>query len=137
MWTATDAANSMSSAVQTIVVNDVEAPVITGVSATPSQLWPPNHKMAHVAIDYAATDNCGGPVTCTLSVSSNEPINGTGDGNTSPDWQVVDAHHVMLRAERSGNGIGRIYTVMITCSDNKGNTSTSTVTVTVPLDQGL
>jgi len=137
IWTATDAANNMSSAVQTIAVNDVEAPVITGVSATPSQLWPPNHKMANVAINYTATDNCGGPVTCTLSVSSNEPINGTGDGNTSPDWQVVDAHHVMLRAERSGNGIGRIYTIMITCSDNKGNTSTSTVTVTVPLDQGL
>jgi CSLREA domain-containing protein len=136
VWTATDASHNMSSAIQTIVVKDVEPPVIAGVSATPSQLWPPNHKMNLVTVNYAAIDNCGGPVTCTLSVSSNEPINGTGDGNTSPDWQVVDAHHVMLRAERSGNGVGRIYTITITCSDNKGNTSTNTVTVTVPHDQG-
>jgi hypothetical protein len=92
--------------------------------------------MANVTINYTASDNCGGPVTCTLSVSSNESVNGTGDGNTSPDWQVVDAHHGMLRAERSGNGIGRIYTDTITCSDNKGNMSTTTVTVTVPHDQG-
>jgi hypothetical protein len=135
-WTATDGSHNMSSAVQTIVVKDVEPPVISGISANPSQLWPPNHKMKDVTIDYSATDNCGGPVTCTLSVASNEPINGTGDGNTSPDWQVVDAHHVMLRAERSGNGMGRIYTITITCSDSKGNISTSTVTVTVPHDQG-
>ena len=42
---------------------------------------------------------------------SNEPANGPGDGNTPIDWIVVDATHVQLRAERTGGGRGRTYTV--------------------------
>ena len=26
-------------------------------------------------------------------------IDGTGDGDTAPDWEVLDPHHVRLRAE--------------------------------------
>ena len=54
---------------------------------------------------------------------------------TSPDWQIVDAHHVNLRAERSGTGTGRIYTITITCTDGGGHTTTKTVVVTVPMSQ--
>ena len=114
---------------------DREAPVITNVSADPAQLWPPNHKMRDVTINYSATDNCGG-VTNSLSVTSNEPVTGNGDGNTSPDWIVTDDHHVQLRAERSGFGNGRIYTIAITSTDSAGNTGTQTVTVTVPCFPG-
>jgi 6-phosphogluconolactonase (cycloisomerase 2 family) len=114
--------------------NCCPAPVISGVSATPDVLWPPNHTMMEVTVNYTDTDPC--PNTCGLTVSSNEPINGTGDGNTSPDWQVVDAHHVFLRAERSGNGAGRIYTITITCTNDTNKlSSTKTVTVVVPHDQ--
>jgi hypothetical protein len=111
------------------------APVISGASATPDVLWPPNHKFVDVTIDYLVTGPC--PNTCVLSVSSSEPINGTGDGNTSPDWQVVDARHLLLRAERAGNGNGRTYTIAITCTnDMNKQSSTKTVTVFVPHDQG-
>jgi len=110
------------------------APTVTGASASPSVLWPPNHKMADVTVDYTA-QSCGGTTTCVLSVSSNEPVNGLGDGNTSPDWEVVDATHVSLRAERSGTGTGRIYTITITCTDQLGQTGEATVEVTVPHDQ--
>ena len=51
---------------------------------------------------------------------------------TSPDWQVVDPHHVMLRAERSLGGDGRVYTVTITATDAAGGSGTQQVTVTVP-----
>jgi hypothetical protein len=98
---------------------------IGGASANPSVLWPPNHKLVKVTVDYTATDPCG--VTCSLSVASNE-------GSTS-DWVVVDAHHVLLRAERAGGGSGRTYTVTITCSDTNGSSSVP-VTVSVPHDQG-
>jgi hypothetical protein len=54
-------------------------------------------------VNYTVNDNCGMPA-CVLSVTSNEPINGTGDGDTAPDWEIVDAHHVRLRAERAGTG---------------------------------
>jgi len=109
------------------------APTVTGATADPSVLWPPNHKMVDVTIDYTVA-SCE-PTTCTLSVSSNEPVNDLGDGNTSPDWEVVDATHVSLRAERSGTGTGRIYTIDITCTDQLGQTGTASVMVTVPHDQ--
>ena len=86
--------------------------------------------MADVVVSYGATDNCGA-ASCVLTVSSNESVNGTGDGNTSPDWTVVDNHHVQLRAERSGNGSGRIYTITVTCTDTHGNKSVRTGTVLV------
>jgi hypothetical protein len=118
----------------TVTVNDTEPPTVTGVSANPAVLWPPNHRLVPVTINYATTDNCG-PVTCTLSVTSNEPINSTDDGDTAPDWIIEDAHHVKLRAERSGIGTGRVYTITITCTDGAGNSSIKTVSVTVPLNQ--
>ena len=114
--------------------NCCPAPVINGAKATPDSLWPPNHKMVPVTVDFTVTDPC--PNTCVLTVSSNEPVNGVGDGNTSPDWQVVDSHHVLLRAERAGPGSGRIYTISITCTNDTNKlSSTKTVTVLVPHDQ--
>jgi len=67
---------------------------------------------------------------------SNEPVNGTGDGDLSPDWEVVDAHHVRLRAERAGTGSGRIYTINAACSDASGNVAQKGATVSVPRSQG-
>ena len=93
--------------------------------------------MVTVTINYSVTDNCAAPsaITCALKVTINEPVNGTGDGDTAPDWQIVDAHHVKLRAERAGSGNGRIYTITITCTDANGNSSSQSVMVTVPKNQ--
>lgn len=74
-------------------------PVISGVSASQSVLWPPNHLMADVSVDYGVTDDCGTPA-CTLSVASSEPSEGLGDGDTPVEFEVLDGHHVRLRAER-------------------------------------
>ncbi|MGC2628074.1 MAG: hypothetical protein WA269_14685 [Candidatus Udaeobacter sp.] len=112
-------------------------PTVTGAAADPSSLWPPNHRMVNVTVSYNVTDNCPlPPGSCTLSVTSNEPVLGHGSGNTSPDWIVLDDHHVLLRAEREGGGNGRIYTITITCTDSGGNSSTEEVEVTVDHDQG-
>ncbi|MEP6800591.1 MAG: lamin tail domain-containing protein [Acidobacteriota bacterium] len=108
------------------------APVISGAGVDRPVLSPPNHKMVPVTVRYATEDNCGSPVLCGLSVTSNEPENGQGDGNTAADWQVIDSHHVRLRAERSGAGAGRIYTIAIRCADPAGGVATSNVQVTVP-----
>jgi hypothetical protein len=112
-------------------------PVITGISVDQPVLWPPNHRLENVTVSYEVSDECPlPPNSCTLSVTTNEPINGTGGGNTSPDWIILDAHHVQLRAERAGNGNGRIYTITITCTDSAGNSSSRSVTVSVPHDRG-
>ena len=130
---ATNAAG-VDSCSYTVTVNDTEPPVIEDAAADPNLLWPPNHKMKDVRIDYTATDNCGGVITSSLSVTSNQSQNGTGDGNTESDWEIVDEHNVKLRAERAGNGGCRIYYVKITSTDQYGNSSDSTVTVVVPHD---
>jgi hypothetical protein len=136
IWAAADAHGNVSApATQTVTVNDTEPPSVTNISASPASLWPPNHKMRAVTINYAAVDNCSA-VNCTLSITSNEPIKGTGSGDTAPDWQIIDAHHVLVRAERSGNGSGRIYTISITCVDGAGNRTVKTTQVRVPKDQG-
>jgi len=131
-WTATDASNNIASCSQTITVVDNVPPTITGESASTYVLSPPNHTMRDVTIDYTATDNCA--VTSVITVTSNEPINGVGDGDTDPDWVIANNHHVNLRAERSASGTGRIYTITITATDPSGNTASKTVEVRVPHD---
>ena len=112
---------------------------IVGGTATPSMLWPPNHKMADITLDYRVIESCG-PIRVALNVvalnaSSNEPINGIGDGNTEPDWQIVDEHHIRLRAERAGPRTGRIYKIAITAVDSFNQPVAQTVTVLVPHDR--
>jgi uncharacterized repeat protein (TIGR01451 family) len=102
------------------------APVISGVSVDQPTLWPPNKTMHTVTVSYDVADNCAGTV-CTLDVTSNE-------GSTS-DWQVVDAHTVVLRADRDGTGPGRTYSIPITCKDSGGAVSVATATVLVPHNQ--
>lgn len=114
-WTATDSCGNKATRRQTITVNDTEGPKITSISADPVVLWPPNHKMRDVTINYTATDNC--EVTSSLSVTSSDPVSGGSDGDQSPDWEVIDAHHVRLRAEKANNGQARIYTIKVTITD--------------------
>jgi hypothetical protein len=116
---------------------DLIPPVIESISANPDVLWPPNHKMVTVTLSVDVSDNCGNGTNCQITeVSSNEPVNGPGDGNTAPDWEITGDLTVNLRAERTGKGSGRIYTITVMCTDASGNSSTGTVTVTAPHDKG-
>jgi hypothetical protein len=117
----------------TVTVNDTESPVVSAATASPNSLWPPEHQMVPIMVNYTATDNCS--VDCVLTVASNEPVNGLGDGDTAPDWQVIDPHHLLLRSERSGKGSGRIYTITVTCTDPAGHTVVRSTTVKVPKSQ--
>jgi hypothetical protein len=64
------------------------------------------------------------------SVKQDEPTNGLGDGDTAID-AIVNGDSVMLRAERSGNGNGRVYHVCFTAADLEGSVS-GCVKVVVP-----
>jgi len=134
--TVTDPSGASSSCSATVTVVDQEAPVIGEVSASPNILWPPNHKMVAVAVIANGTDNCNTAPACKIvSVMSNEPIDGLGDGDKAPDWMITGDLAVNLRAERSGVGSGRIYTITVECADTPGNSSSKTTMVTVPKDQ--
>jgi hypothetical protein len=65
-----------------------------------------------------------------VSVTSNQPINGTGDGDESPDWVITGPFSVNLRAERAGSQ-DRVYTITYSATDLYGNVSTATITVVV------
>jgi len=119
-----------------VTVVDTTPPVIQSLVASPDVLWPPNHHMVTVAITAASPDNCDAAPTCQIvEVTSNEPENGLGDGDTAPDWEITGNLTVNLRAERSGTGSGRIYTIAVECTDQAGSAAQATTTVTVPHNQ--
>jgi len=70
-----------------------------------------------------------------ISVTSSEPDNGLGDGDTANDIQITGALTVNLRAERSGTGNGRTYTITVEARDAAGNATIKTVAVVVPKNQ--
>lgn len=133
----TDEAGNTASCSTPVIVEDTTPPVITAVGANPSVLWPPNHKMVPITLRVQATDSCSRTAWKITRVTSSEPVNGLGDGDTGPDWEIIGDHDLKLRAERSGKGDGRIYSIVIRAVDAEGNVSEPrTVTVTVPKSQG-
>lgn len=134
-FTATDESGNTTTGTTSVTVNDTTAPAIASVTPSTATLWPPNHQMVPVTFTWSVTDCDPGTACSVVSVSSNEPVNGRGDGNTAPDWEIVNGNTVRLRAERQGPATGRIYTVTVRCVDAAGNASTRAATVTVPHDQ--
>ncbi|HEY0380569.1 MAG TPA: choice-of-anchor Q domain-containing protein [Pyrinomonadaceae bacterium] len=126
----------------TITVNDTQGPDITTNGQTIT-LWPPNHKYKTVnvtALVASASDNCDAGVGVgsvrIASVTSDEPENSAGDGNTMNDILIAaDCKSVQLRSERTGDGNGRVYTITLRVTDAAGNVSTATAQVVVPQSQ--
>jgi len=112
--------------------HDTTPPVIGTVIPSPGVLWPPNHKMVPVTVIADVSDNNGNATCKIVSITSNEPENGLGDGDTAPDWEITGDLTANLRAERSGTGTGRGYTINVSCSDSAGNTSNQSGIATVP-----
>ena len=130
--TVNDENGGVASDTVVITISDKIAPVFVNLTATPSSLLKANHQMVPVRVSVTATDNCDSSVTCRIiSVSSNEPVNGLGDGDKSPDWMVTGNLTLDLRAERSGKAT-RWYTITVECTDSSGNRSTRDVQVSVP-----
>ena len=126
------AGNNHSTVVTTLNHN----PICSTVTGGPD-LWPPNHKL-HLITLTGATDPDGNPlITSVTGVTQDEPLNGLGDGDTSPDALPASAsNQVWLRAERSGTGDGRVYRIGFQVTDGLGGMCTGVATVGVPHDRG-
>jgi hypothetical protein len=97
--------------------------------------------MVDIDIQAQVSDNSGGQVSLSATVSGNELEDGLSDGDMSPDWTVpvIDQSNGIIsfhiRAERSDFGDGRIYTITIMATDGSGNTSSADVEIIVPQDK--
>lgn len=149
----TDAFGMTASDDVVIDVVDTTAPTLS-VTATPGELWPPNHQYVPVTLTIGVSDNCDGAaaLTVTATAVSNEPddANGNGDGNTTGDVRAGSAmssnaaptvsfnpltQQLELRAERGGRAGGREYTITVTATDSHGNSTTRATTVKVAHNQ--
>lgn len=118
-----------------VCASDKRAPVLTSLSVSPRELWPPDHQMVRVTIKASATDPCAPIDFKIVNVRSNQDVNGLGDGDTAPDWQVLGPMAVNLRAERSGTNGPRAYTIRLRFADRVGNEAFESVRVWVPHDR--
>ena len=119
-----------------IVHRDTQPPAFKTLTPSATSLWPPDHRMVPVSLTAALVDLLDpAPTARIVGVSSNEPIDGADDGSTTPDWNITGPLTVDLRAERSGAGTGRVYTIEVEGRDAAGNTIRQAVTVRVPLSQ--
>jgi len=95
-------------------------------------LWPPNHQLIPFEI-LGVTDPDDDTVSTYVdNVLQDEPVNGLFDGDKSPD-----AVGQTLRAERDGDGNGRVYKVRFTAYDDYGSACTGELLATVPLSRGV
>jgi endo-1,4-beta-xylanase len=138
-WSVRDASNNLGTATQNVTIVDTKPPTIS-VKLSPAVLWPPDHKLVPITASITVEDKCDpNPTVKLLSITSNEPDNGLGDGGHGQRHQGgaigTDDRTFLLRAERSGLGSGRVYTVIYEAKDASGNASTGQATVTVPKSQ--
>lgn len=100
--------------------------------AQPSRecLWPPNHKYVAISINGVSDPEDNATITID-SIWQDEVTNGLGDGDTAVDAVINSDGTVLLRAERSGKGDGRVYHISFTASDLEGSDS-GVVEVCVP-----
>ena len=110
-------------------------PDCSGARPSVERVWPPDHRKVLVRI-VGVTDPDGDPVPIRIDrVMQDEPADEYGAGNTCPDGGGVGTPTALIRAERSGGGNGRVYTIYFTATDGRGGNCQGSVQVSVPHDE--
>lgn len=136
----TDTFGTMDEDEVSITVADTTPPQLS-LGVTPAVLWPPNHGLVPVDISAVATDSCGTAGVTLMDVTSSEPDDapGSGDGSTTGDISGAEMGaadtQILLRAERAGEGTGRVYVLHYLARDEAGLTVQKKVEVLVPHDK--
>jgi hypothetical protein len=121
----------------TVEVVDTVPPVIIGITE-PITVSGSNHRYVTFTIgDFVSSveDTCDGLTLDDLRITqvvSDEPGDAKGDGHTADDFIIAtDGKSVELRAERSGTGDDRVYTIDMQAVDASGNATTESFQVRV------
>jgi microsomal dipeptidase-like Zn-dependent dipeptidase len=137
--TVTDRAGNSATFTSPSVNIDKTPPLVTCSNDSPS-IWPPNGRLVTVRAAVGVDGGLSGAAGFTLvDVVSSEADNARRDGSTVNDLQnwVLGTADVegQVRAERSGGGQGRIYSLIYEGIDRAGNAGACTTTVLVPHDR--
>jgi hypothetical protein len=137
-FTATDASGNVATCATSVTVRDTTPPALT-LTTDPTVLWPPNHRLVPVRVAWQASDRCDPAATVRLvSVRSSEPDDAPGgaDGATIGDIAGADIGtadaEILLRAERSSSGPGRVYELLYIVTDASGNSTAARAIAGVP-----
>ena len=101
-----------------------DLPVCDNAYSSTNNLWPPNGELYPVNV-MGVEDPDGDAITITItSIYQDEPVGNVTDG-------VILGSTAEVRAERDGNGNGRVYVIGFLANDGRGGTCTGTVEVAV------
>lgn len=139
---ATDDAGNVSEPCDAFVRVLGNTPPRIDVTLNRTVLWPPDHRMVGVHATVNVDDACtpAADIAWVLwSVTSNQPAEDAGDGDTEIDIAGANGFtrdlDFDLRAERSGSVTDRVYTVVYRASDGSA-AAFDTAYVRVPHDSG-
>lgn len=110
-----------------------------GLNGPVQCIWPPNHKMVEVKLPSIDPDKFK---ECVVKkIESSEAVDAAGGNKDSHlvDFEIPQNQkdaRAFLRAERSGDGKGRIYDIISECKDATGEAIEQKQQVIVPHDLG-
>ncbi|HEV3139193.1 MAG TPA: Calx-beta domain-containing protein, partial [Vicinamibacterales bacterium] len=108
---------------------DTTAPTAT-LTLTPSVLWPPNGRMVTITATIVVADDVDpSPTVALTAITSNEPLRSR---DIAGAVIGTDDRSFQLRAERSENREGRVYTIVYRVTDQSGNYRDVSAQVLVP-----
>jgi hypothetical protein len=100
------------------------------------QIWPPNGEMVDVGFSYSVSDNCDSSPLVFVKVTSDEPSAAGPASGSEPDAKILENNRLLLKAQRSDAGDGRVYVITLTATDASSNSTSSHVIVRVNLAPG-
>ena len=136
LYRSTDRAGNAETAKSITLKIDTIAPVLT-LSATPSVIWPANNQIVDVRLDGTGSDSVSGlqSVSYVITDEYGTPLNLPLRGLTGSSSNWTEA--LAVEARREGTDLnGRVYVVVATLTDVAGNSSTASIEIVVPHDQG-
>lgn len=129
--TQSDAPDRYNSARLGVLITDANQAPICLEPASQVRIWPPNGKMMTVPLAGSAVahDPEGGAITFTVeSITQDEAV------GPAPDGAGLGTPDAQVRAERDGQGNGRVYQVNYRATDDGGQSCTGFVQIGVPHD---